>query len=153
MRNNLLRKMVIVAVAAACGWLYMYTKKRRKRRRDWDSDNRHASPTFPANGVNTKADRSNRAWHSGTMPARCGSSQIFRGGTRRRWRWRSGAATGRIEDEACGRITPEALLPPMSSARVACKGVSGAGFVNRIDPPSRSFVDVSQKKGDAGAGM
>ena len=27
MRNNLLRKVVIVAVAAACGWLYMYTKE------------------------------------------------------------------------------------------------------------------------------
>jgi len=30
MRNNLLRKMVIVAVAAACGWLYMYHKKETK---------------------------------------------------------------------------------------------------------------------------
>jgi len=27
MRNNWLRKMVIVAMAAACGWLYMYTKE------------------------------------------------------------------------------------------------------------------------------
>jgi hypothetical protein len=55
-------------------------------------------------------------------------------GTRRRWRWRSGAATGRVEGmgETCGRITPEALRPPVFSARVACKGVSGAGFVNRV---------------------
>ena len=43
--------MEIVAVAAACDGLSMYTKETKAAPRP-DSDNRHASPTFTANGVN-----------------------------------------------------------------------------------------------------
>ena len=74
MRNKLFERWWLwrwLPPAAGC----TCTQKRRKRRRNSDSDNRHPSRTFAANGANTKANHSNRAGHSRTMLAGCGSPQ------------------------------------------------------------------------------